>query len=158
MKIMTFCFVVFILSLLAGCSGYSHLSTEQQKEVKNAVDTLQKHTVALETGSESANDLLQAQTDVKLAIERAKLPEGQLKTDINATLDVFKDAEDVLGGMRRTITRRGIETDDDLELVKKLEKKYPSSFTKKDPDLADAFASLQLEARKAYDKVAGETN
>jgi hypothetical protein len=158
MRIFTLFVVALLVSLVANCGGgLSSLSSEQQKEMKDCINTLQKTVVAIETGSVSRSDLLHAETDVKLSMERAKLPEGELKSGINATLGVFHEVSEVISELSASVARGEQTTSHGEELVQKLVKKYPSSFKTKDndsPDLPDAMDALAIEARKAYEKVA----
>lgn len=160
MKCFSLLVVAFLVLLVFACGGgLGSLSSEQKKEMKDGINTLQKTVVAIETGSIRDQDLLNAETDVKLSMERAKLPEGQLKSDINATFGVFHEVSEVISEMKRSVARGTSFTAEGIELAQKFFKKYPSSFkTKVDhsPDLPDAMDALAVEARKAFEKVASE--
>jgi len=121
--------------------------------MKEAINTLQKTVVAIETGSINRGDLLDAETAVKLAMERAKLPDGRLKSDINATLGVFRECGEVISELATSVALGGETTSKENELIQRLVKKYPSSFKTNSPKLPDAMGALAIEARKAYEKV-----
>jgi hypothetical protein len=158
MKVFTLSVLALVVALVANCGGgLASLSSEQNKEMKECLNTLQKTVVAIETGSISRSGLLDAKTEVKLSMERAKLPEGQLKNDINAMLGIFDEVGEVISELSASVARRGQTSAKGEEVVQKLVKKYPSSFKAKDkstPELPDAMDALAIEARKAYEKVA----
>jgi hypothetical protein len=139
-------FALLLVVFVSACG----LSSEQKKESKEAIETLQKIAAGVETGRlnymECSKMIIEAKAQVNQAV--AVLPDGQLKTDLTSSMGAYEDATEMWSQL---IESRGLDfISSDSTFALTLKSKYPDNPQNKDSYLDEKTRSYLFEKAKIH--------